>query len=53
MEAHHRRLRYELTVDRREHHANRILRDMREEERREGVERLHSERRNRGLRLRQ
>ena len=50
MEATHRRLRYELTVDRHERQANRILRDMREEKRREGVERLRSERRNRDLR---
>ena len=50
MEATHRRLRYELTVDRRKRHAKRILHDMREEERHEGVERLCSERRNRGLR---
>ena len=50
MEVAHRRPRYELTVDRRERHANRILCDMRQEERREGLESLRSERRNRDLR---
>ena len=50
MEAAHRCLCYKMTVDRRERHANRILCDMREEKRSDGVERLRNERRTRGLR---